>query len=134
MGQLIVSTFTLNYRSGGVFFSCYKPAQWQSGLMRKTRNLVPSGASVRIRPASSHILYSLPRPIPGGSLFTIRPQNLEAYWDSFPDEIARSRLFFLFFFSFFFFFLGVTLVYQESTYLLGPYCEAITSLLSFHDL
>ncbi|KAI0597380.1 hypothetical protein F4775DRAFT_560932 [Biscogniauxia sp. FL1348] len=30
-------------------------AQWQSGLMRKTRNLVPSGASVRIRPASDCI-------------------------------------------------------------------------------
>jgi hypothetical protein len=27
-------------------------AWWQSGLMRKTRNLVPSGASVRIRPTS----------------------------------------------------------------------------------
>ncbi|KAK4131555.1 hypothetical protein BT67DRAFT_444608 [Trichocladium antarcticum] len=27
-------------------------AWWQSGLMRKTRNLVPSGASVQIRPTS----------------------------------------------------------------------------------
>ena len=31
-------------------------AWWQSGLMRKTRNLVPSGASVRIRPTSFHFL------------------------------------------------------------------------------
>ena len=32
-------------------------ACWQSGLMRKTRNLVPSGASVRIRPKSSSIFF-----------------------------------------------------------------------------
>ena len=34
---------------------CIK-AWWQSGLMRKTRNLVPSGASVRIRPTSISFL------------------------------------------------------------------------------
>ncbi len=40
-------------------FNMYQ-AWWQSGLMRKTRNLVPSGASVRIRPTSTLFLASLP--------------------------------------------------------------------------
>ncbi|KAI1656932.1 hypothetical protein F4813DRAFT_116763 [Daldinia decipiens] len=34
-------------------------AWWQSGLMRKTRNLVPSGASVRIRPTSQQFPFCM---------------------------------------------------------------------------
>ena len=36
-----------------------KEALWQSGLMRKTRNLVPSGASVRIRPMSNLLFWGV---------------------------------------------------------------------------
>ena len=43
------------------FWSVVTSALWQSGLMRKTRNLVPSGASVRIRPTSRpHFFFGSP--------------------------------------------------------------------------
>ena len=50
--------FLHNFKTAGIYF--HQEAWWQSGLSRKTRNLVPSGAQVQILLTSFFFCFFLP--------------------------------------------------------------------------